>query len=127
MNKLIDELKKIVTFKNTTEAGDHVIIVSKDPELIVYGVVNSVERDPERKDEWWIVNLHLLTLPPQKISWILREPQFTGQETFTMQGAKRFMQAVYLDAGQDSSLSDNKSQEANINAGKKRNPLSRVK
>jgi hypothetical protein len=38
--------------------------------------------------------MQLLTVPPKQVVWTLREPQFTGQEIFTMGGEKRFVKAV---------------------------------
>ena len=38
--------------------------------------------------------MHLLSIPPQKVVWTLRTPQFTGQEVFTMGGEKHFIKAV---------------------------------
>ena len=56
MEKLLDELKKIVRFKDSTNVGDHVLVVSKEPQMISYALVSSIERDPGRKkDEWWQV------------------------------------------------------------------------
>ena len=45
---------------------------------------------------------HILTVPPQKTVWTLREEQFTGREIFTMSGEKRFIQAVVFGDGKDS-------------------------
>jgi hypothetical protein len=59
-----------------------------------YALVTDIERDESRKNEWWHVNLTLLSLPPQKITWTLRTPQFTGMEVFTMGGEQRFVKAV---------------------------------
>jgi len=94
MHKLVEELKSIVRFKDVTEIGDHVLIVSQTPRIVIYALVISLERDRTRKDEWWHVGMRLLTLPPQTVTWTLREPQFSGKITFTMQGVEHFMKAV---------------------------------
>ena len=94
MEKLAADLKKIMPFKDTTEPGDIVLIAAREPEMLVYASVGEILRDETRKDEWWHVNLHILTVPPQTVVWTLREPQFTGREIFTMAGEARFVKAV---------------------------------
>ncbi len=97
MEKLIQELKKIVTFKDTTDIGDLVLLVAKDPQMLVYALITGIEADNTRKDEWWQVEMQVLSVPPHPLTWTLRLPQFTGQEIFTMGGEERFVQAVRLD------------------------------
>ena len=94
MEKLISELKNILQFKDTTEVGDIVLIVAKEPQLLVYAIVNGIERDKSRKDEWWNMHLSVLSIPPQNMTWTLRTPQMTGLEVFTMGGEERFFKAV---------------------------------
>lgn len=97
MEGIIAELKKMVRFKDTTEVGDLVLVVAEEPAAMIYGLVTSFERDTTRRDEWWHVSLQILSVPPQKVTWTLRSPQFTGQEIFTMGGEKRFVAAVDFD------------------------------
>ncbi len=99
MEKLIAELKEIVDFKETTDVGDIVLIVAKEPQILVYALVTSIERDTSRKDEWWHVGMQLLTVPVQPVTWTLRMAQFTGQEIFTMGGEQRFVKAVRFPTG----------------------------
>ena len=99
MEKLAADLKKIMPFKDTTEPGDIVLIAAREPEMLVYASVGEILRDETRKDEWWHLTLHILTVPPQTVVWTLREPQFTGREIFTMAGEARFVKAVEF-AGQ---------------------------
>ncbi|MFA6283602.1 MAG: hypothetical protein WCT30_10130 [Desulfurivibrionaceae bacterium] len=91
IEKIVTDLKNIFVFKETTQAGDIVLIVA---ERIMYALVTGIERDYGKKDEWWQVSLQLLTIPPQKTVWTLRTPQFTGQEIFTMGGEERFVKAI---------------------------------
>lgn len=91
IEKIVNDLKNIFVFKETTQVGDIVLIVA---ERIMYALVTGIERDYAKKEEWWQVNLQLLTIPPQKIAWTLRTPQFTGQEIFTMGGEQRFVKAI---------------------------------
>ena len=102
MEKFITELKQIITFKNSTERGDIVLIAAKKPPMLVYALVTSIERDTTRKDEWWHVGMSLLMVPPQQITWTLRTSQMTGMEVFTMGGEQRFVKAVDFGVMQDS-------------------------
>jgi hypothetical protein len=94
MKKLVVELKKLVRFKDTVAAGDIVLIAAKKPQMLVYARIIAIARDESKRDEWWQVAMYILSLPPQKVSWILRTEQMTGREIFTMEGEERFMQAV---------------------------------
>ena len=101
MEKIVEELRSIFTFKDTTEVGDIVLVVAEEPQMILYALVMDIERDRSKKDEWWQVSLQFLTLPPQFTAWTLRTPQFSGQEIFTMAGKKKFIQAVDFKMGDD--------------------------
>jgi len=98
MEKLIAELKQVVSFKDSTDVGDLVLIVAKEPQIMAsYALVTDIERDTSRKNEWWHVSLLLLSIPPQAMTWTLRIPQLTGMEVFTMGGEERFIKAVDLE------------------------------
>ncbi len=97
MEQLVAELKKILPFKETTEVGDVVLIAAKEPQMLAYAMVSDIVRDDSRKDEWWQVTLQILGVPLQQVTWALRTPQFTGQETFTMGGEGRFIKAIRFD------------------------------
>ncbi|OGQ99700.1 MAG: hypothetical protein A2505_09350 [Deltaproteobacteria bacterium RIFOXYD12_FULL_55_16] len=96
MEKIINELKNIFVFKETTQVGDVVLLVT---ERIMYAMVTGIERDYAKKEEWWQVSMQLLTIPPQKTAWTLRTPQFTGQEIFTMGGEPHFVKAIDFGEG----------------------------
>lgn len=96
MENFVEELKKAVKFKDSTEIGDIVLIVIDNPRSLLYARVKDFERDDSRRDEWWHVSLQLLTVPPQEVTWTLRREQFSGQEIFTMGDDKRFIKAVDL-------------------------------
>ena len=97
MEEIVKELKQIVPFKETTAKGDLVLIAIENPRSVVYAVVTDISRDDSKKDEWWHLTMHILSVPPQKVTWTLREVQFTGQEIFTMGDEGRFLQAVELE------------------------------
>ncbi len=122
MEQLVAELKKLLPLKETTEPGDIVIVAAKTPQMLVYARVGEILRDESRRDEWWSVTLHLLSIPLQTVVWTLRLPQFTGQEIFTMGGEGRFIKAIrFEETSSPVSLSPEKARPA-----KKRNPGLRV-
>lgn len=98
LEKLVQELKAVIPFKETTEVGDIVLVASEQPQMLLYGLITSIERDPGKKDEWWHIGLSFLTVPLQNVVWTLRTAQMTGQEIFTMGGEKRFFKAVGIGA-----------------------------
>ncbi len=101
MEKFIADLKKIIPFKDTTDKGDIVLVAAKEPPTLIYAVVTAIERDVERKDEWWHVTMSLLTVPPQQLTWTLRTQQMTGVEVFTMGGEERFFKAVEISSSNE--------------------------
>jgi hypothetical protein len=98
MKKIVAELKQIIDFKDTTEAGDVVLIASKEPQMLIYAYVLDIVKDAARKDEWWNLQFKMLSVPLQKMTWTLRTPQMTGQEIFTMGGDEVFFKAIDLDS-----------------------------
>jgi len=50
---------------------------------VVYAKIEGIEPDP--KEGWYQVDLLILTVPAQKVKWILREEYIDGA-TFTMGG-----------------------------------------
>ena len=123
MEKLLEELKAVIPFKAETDIGDIVLVVGQNPQMIMYGIVTSIERDPGKKDEWWNIGFTFLTVPLQKVVWTLRTEQMTGKEIFTMGGEKRFFMAVALEKGPPKPLSSDK----DTNHTTKKSTLKRVK
>jgi hypothetical protein len=121
MLKMVEELKQLIPFKETTDVGDVILIVSKEPQLLAYARVNDIERDTSRKDEWWHIQLTMLAIPLQKMTWTLRTDQLTGQEIFTMGGEERFVKAVDFGEAIEAKL------PANAKPKKKISTLKRVK
>lgn len=97
MDELIQELKQLLSFKDSTTEGDIVILASAEPKMLAYAIVSAIEPDPQRKKAWWNVTMQVLTLPPSTVVWTLREPQFTGQEIFTFNGVEHFMKAIQFE------------------------------
>jgi hypothetical protein len=121
MEKIVSELKKVVSFKNTVDVGDIVLIAAKKPQMLVYGFISEMVRDETRRDEWYHVGMHLLTLPPSKVTWTLRPEQMSGQEIFTMDGEERFMKAVAFDSDKTPESGSRKQKK------KDKTPLKRIK
>lgn len=119
MKKIVDELKQLISFKDTTSAGDIVLIAAKEPRMLFYAYVNKIERDSTRRDEWWHVHFTLLSVPMQKLTWTLRTEQMNGQELFTMGGEERFVKAVNFDDDGDVRVDSEKSTKIT--------PLKRIK
>ena len=94
MEKLIKELQSIIQFKDTTDCGDIVLVAAKEPQMLFYAYVSAIERDGSKKDEWWHIDMNILSFPPQKVTWTLRTEQMTGAEVFTMGGEERFFKAI---------------------------------
>jgi len=107
MQKIVEELKQLIPFKDTTDIGDIILIVAKEPQMLAYARVDDIERDAGRRDEWWHIHLTILAIPLQKLTWTLRTAQMTGQEIFTMGGEERFVKAVTF------------SEPSHLNAGNK--------
>ena len=94
MESMVQELKKIIKFKETTAPGDLILVAVEKSKSVFYALVTDIVRDHTRRDEWWQLTMQVLSVPPQEVVWTLREPQFTGREIFTMAGDGRFMQAM---------------------------------
>lgn len=124
MEKLVLELKKLMSFKDTTEVGDIVLIAAKEPQMLLYAKVIGIERDFSRKDEWWHLHMAVLSVPVQKMVWTLRTPQMTGMEVFTMGGEERFVKAINFSADMVGPLQEEK--PSNKPSGKV-TPFRRVK
>lgn len=97
MEKLVEELHYQVPLKDTTQAGDLVIMLRENDDgriSMVYARVMGFERDQSKRDEWWHVRFVFLEVPPLPRTIILQTPHFTGREIFTMGGRQVFIKAV---------------------------------
>jgi hypothetical protein len=121
MQKIVDELKKVLPFKNTTDIGDIIVIAAKEPQMLIYAHIDGIERDTGRKDEWWHVHMSMLSIPLQKVTWTLRTEQISGQEIFTMGGEERFIQAIEFGGAAKVAVPAKVTKKKNIS------PLKRVK
>jgi hypothetical protein len=73
-----------------SQEGDLVLIhYQKEP--AIFGRIEAIE--PDVKKDWYQVTLLLLTIPPHKVTWILRREYIDGAE-FTMGGIPMTLQPV---------------------------------
>jgi len=101
MEAMVEELQYQVPFKETTEAGDMVLMLRENDDgrvSMVYARVMGFDRDTTKRDEWWHVHFVFLEVPPLPRTIILQTPHFTGQEIFTMGGRKVFIKALNFTA-----------------------------
>jgi hypothetical protein len=99
LEKLVEEIRLQVPFKEETEIGDIVAIISEidiRKSTLSYARVMSFQRNLAKRDEWWLVGLVFLDLPLNYRTYILQSPQFTGREIFTINGKKTFIKAINL-------------------------------
>ena len=89
LDKVLENLKKSIKFKDDTNIGDTILIGMKSG--LFFGIVQKIERNV--KKGWWDVSFKLLVMPPIDVTWTLREPQMTG-EIFTMDNEEQFVIAM---------------------------------
>ncbi len=92
LKKQIADIKKHISLKDTTLAGDIVLVAT--PQGFFYAIVLDIS--PDYKKDWYAVCYTALVLPPVNVTWKLRGPQMCG-EIFTINGEEHFMQAVVFD------------------------------
>lgn len=73
--------------------GD-LVLVHHENQPIVYARIEAIE--PDVKKNWFQVSLMILTIPPQSVTWILREEYING-EGFTMGGKPMKLERVKRD------------------------------
>lgn len=107
MEEMLEELQYQVPFKETTEAGDTVLMLRENDDgrvSMVYARVMGFDRDTSKRDEWWHVHFVFMEVPPLPRTIILQTPHFTGQEIFTMGGRKVFIKALNFAAFSDDGI-----------------------
>lgn len=132
MEHTVEELNKIIQFKDTTEPGDVVLFVNEGSEdsvpfSISYAVVNGFTLDTTKRDEWWHVHFTFLTIPPQPQTVILQPAHFTGREIFTMGGKKVFIKSLDFESIQPAGGDDEDTEKPPKKKEKTRNGLRVVK
>ena len=78
---------------------DLVIIYFEDNPLSFARIENIL---PDSKPDWYHVKLLLLQIPPQLVTWILRDVYISGSE-FTMNGKRMRLEKVVVPDEPDSS------------------------
>ncbi len=90
--------------------NDLVLIYFEDNPL-VFARIETIA--PDSKPDWYHVKLLMLQVPPQIVTWILRDAYIDGQE-FTMNGKRLRLEEVELPAEPD----------IEVDAEKDMNPIS---
>ena len=72
--------------------GDLVLVYYEDTPT-VYARIEYIE--PDIKKDWYQVTLQLLTIPPQTVTWILRDSYINGSP-FTMGGKPMHLEEVKM-------------------------------
>lgn len=73
-----------------TKPGD-VLLIYQAGQPMAYARVEEITADV--KPQWWQISLTILGVPPQELTWILREEYIDGQE-FTMSGESIRLEAM---------------------------------
>ena len=79
-----------------TSPGDVVLIHHKG-KVVLYARVEEISADV--KAGWWQIRLLFLQMPPQEVTWILREEYIDGGE-FTMGGDAMRLERLPAPSGQ---------------------------
>ena len=89
LDKVLENLKKNIKFKDDTNIGDTILIGMKSG--LFFGSVQEIESNV--KKDWWDVSFKLLVMPPIDVTWTLRTSQMTG-EIFTIDSEEQFVIAI---------------------------------
>jgi hypothetical protein len=73
-----------------TDINDLVLVHFEDRPLL-FGRIEDIQ--PDVKPGWYHVTLLMLQIPPQQVTWILRETYINGTE-FTMNGKRMRLERV---------------------------------
>ncbi len=84
-----DDLSNLgIKKKDKVDNKDVILVLRADGEDPTYffGCVQNIT--PNVKKGWWDFSFRALGIPSIDITWILREPQFSGVEEFTMKNVR---------------------------------------
>ena len=87
-----------------TDEKDLVLIYLEDNPL-VFARIEEIQ--PDAKRGWYHVTLLMLQIPPQAVTWILRDIYINGEE-FTMDGKKMRIEKVVIPQSPETSEHDAK-------------------
>ncbi|MDR1110028.1 MAG: hypothetical protein LBP92_04860 [Deltaproteobacteria bacterium] len=97
IEKIVEELRLKVPFKEGTQAGDVILIVRENEAglvEIVFARVIGYAPEIRHRQEWWHVDLVLLSIPLGYATFVVNADQLSGKEIFTIKGRKVFIKAV---------------------------------
>ena len=72
-------------------AENDIVLIYYEENPLVFGRIESIL--PDARPDWYHVKVLLLQVPPQVVTWILRDIYING-ETFTMDGKKMRFELV---------------------------------
>ena len=72
-------------------AENDIVLIYYEENPLVFARIESIL--PDARPDWYHVNVLLLQVPPQVVTWILRDIYING-ETFTMDGKKMRLELV---------------------------------
>jgi hypothetical protein len=97
----------------STDVNDLVLVhISGQP--AVYARVEAIE--PDKKLGWWRIELLVLTIPPQVVTWILEREQIDGRP-FSMEGTPMRLERVVLPTETEGKEGGEAAQESPKHAG----------
>lgn len=72
-------------------AENDIVLIYFEENPLVFARIESIK--PDAKPDWYHVKILLLQVPPQLVTWILRDIYING-ETFTMDGKRMRLELV---------------------------------
>jgi hypothetical protein len=72
-------------------AENDIVLIYYEENPLVFARIESIL--PDAKPDWYHVKIFLLQVPPQMVTWILRDVYING-ETFTMDGKQMRLELV---------------------------------
>jgi len=104
----------MIPYGQMFKSGEVVLVHSED-EPAFFARIEKVA--PDKKKGWWQLTLLILTIPLQKITWILDEDQMRGQ-TFTMNKIPMHISRVESPDQEESSQQSQKKESRKGRQGK---------
>ncbi|MDR3135423.1 MAG: hypothetical protein LBU69_04930 [Deltaproteobacteria bacterium] len=97
IEQVVEELGKKLPFKPETNVGDNILIARENENALVevaFARVVSFAPEIRHRQEWWHVEMAILSIPLQRVTFIVNSEQLNGKEIFTVSGQKVFLKAI---------------------------------
>lgn len=79
------------------------VLIHQEDQPVVFARIEEIL--PDAKPDWYHVKLLMLQVPPQVVTWILRDVYIDGQE-FTMNSLRMRLEKVITPAGDEATPPD---------------------